>query len=51
VGLGVLTLGTVPGGKSVVVGSAASTIVRERLRMMLSSITIEDVERADEWHW
>ena len=34
-----------------VVGSAASTMVRERLRMMLSSITVEDVERAVEWRW
>ena len=45
---GAHTAGTAPGGKSVVLGSEASTSVRERLRMIESSMTIDDVERSVE---
>ena len=45
---GEVTIGTDPGENMVALGSSASTRVRERLRIIESNITIEDVDLSDE---
>lgn len=47
-GLGELTMGTVPGENIEVLGSSASTKVSDRLRMIESNMTMDEVDLSDE---